>query len=134
MRKVFVDNIVGSDESSSIAVAGAVTVYTKAFKIDYAEYFSLDYKALSASGAPDLKIEIEQSIGDNLPATEGSSDTNYVEAENMADIETSLTTETWHKKTINPAVSKYARLKITGAAGNNADTIFTAKLNRTEEL
>ncbi len=134
MKRVFVDPILSSAETVSIAIASTAVVYTRAFKLAFGEYFSLAYKALSAAGTPDIKIELEQSIKDVLPATEGAADTNYVVAENMANIETNLITETWHIKALNPGLSVYARLKITGNAGNAADTVFTGHINRQEEF
>ena len=133
MRQVRADSIVTAADATDIAIASTATVYTKAFKISFGDYFSLDYKASSTSGTPDVKIELEESIGANLPATEGSADSNYVEPESMSDIEANLTTETWHKKAITPVVGIYARLKITGNVGNPADTIVNAKINRQEE-
>ncbi len=134
MKRVCVDPILSSAEAVNIAIASHAVVYTKAFKIAFGEYFSLAYKALSAGGAPDIKIELEQSIKDVLPATEGAADTNYVVAENMANIETNLGAETWHIKALNPGLSVYGRFKITGNAANPADTIFTGHINKQEEF
>uniref|UniRef100_A0A6M3IM55 Uncharacterized protein n=1 Tax=viral metagenome TaxID=1070528 RepID=A0A6M3IM55_9ZZZZ len=134
MSRVTTMPVMTSAESVSIAIAGAVTVYTKAIKLRFGEYFSLGYKAVSASSAPDIKIELEQSVKDVLPATEGASDANYVVAENASAIETSLITESFKLKALSPVASHYCRLKITGAAGNAADTIVTAFLNMTEDF
>jgi len=134
MRQFTTDDIVSSDDSTDIAVASTAVVYTKAFKIGFGDYFSLDYKAVSSNGSPELKIELEQSIEDALPVTEGSADDNYVEAEDASDIESALATETWNKKAITPPVGVYARLKITGGVGNNADTILNAKINQRQEI
>jgi len=134
MKRVFSDPITLANGNKNIVIASTAVVYTKAFKMSYGEYFSLDYKAVSDTGDPSIKIELEQSIGDNLPTTEGSSDTNYVEPENMSDIEADLTTETWKKKSLSPVPSMYARLKITGSGTNEADTIVSAYINRQEEF
>lgn len=134
MKRVAVTPILSSAEAENIAIASAAVVYAKAFKLAYGEYFSLSYKASSASSTPSIKIELEVAIKDVLPATEGSADTNYVEPENMADIETDLTTETWHIKSLSPPTSVYARLKITGSGTNPADTIFNAHIMKQEEL
>ena len=130
MKRVEIKNILNSSQSADIAVASQATVYTKAFKIAFGEYFGLAYKAVSATGSPDVKIELELGVNDAPPSTEGAADTNYVEAENAADIETNLTTETWHIKSLSPVASGYARLKITGNASNAADTIVNAKLRK----
>lgn len=134
MKRVAVTPILSSAEAVDIAIASAATVYTKAFKLAFGEYFSLAYKASSATGTPDVKIELEVAIKDVLPATEGSADTNYVEPENMADVETSLTTETWHIKSLSPPPCVYARLKITGSGSNPADTILNAHIMKQEEF
>ncbi len=132
MKRVFTKNILTSADSTDIAVAGAVTVYTKVFKLAFGEYFCLSYKATVSAGAPDLKIELQQSFQE--PTTEGATDSNWVEPENMADIETSLTTETYHHKSLSPVTLPFARLKITGAAGNAASTVLNAKISQQEEL
>jgi len=132
MRQITSDPIVGSDSSENMTIEETAVVYTKAFKIGFGDYFSLDYKAASATGTADVKIELEQSVGDAVPTTEGSLDLNYVES--VSDIETSLSDEVWHKKAITPPVSKYARLKITGVGSNPTDTIFNAKINQRQEM
>ncbi len=134
MRRVTSDPILSSAEAVNIAIASAAVVYTKAFKLAFGEYFGLAYKAVSESGTPDIKIELELSIKDVVPTTEGAADANYVEAENAADIELNLITETWHIKTLSPVTSVYGRLKITGNAGNPADTIFNGHINKQEEF
>lgn len=131
-RRAHHTDILNSSESANIAVAGEVTVYSKAFKIAYGEYFSLRYKAVSASSTPSLKIELEVGVNDAPPTTEGAVDTNYIEQENATDIESALTTETWKAKSIGPVVSAWARLKITGNSGNPSDAILNAKLVRYE--
>lgn len=132
MRKAFVDDVVDYRESTSIAVAGEVTVYTKAFKLAFGEYFGIRYRGVSASGDPNLKIELEES--DVVPTSEGVADSNYVEPENMADIESALTTETWHIKSLTPVPMPYGRFKITGNSGNPSDTIVNIKLVQQEDL
>ena len=126
------DIITLANGSASLAVAGAVTIYTKALNVKPGEFFALSYKAVSASGTPDVKIEMEQSF--QLPTTEGSADTAYwAEPENTNDIETSLTSETIRHKAINPVALPYIRFKITGAAGNNADTVVSMWLTKQED-
>lgn len=126
------DDILTALHSTSIAIAGEVTVYTRSWEWGFAEYFSLDYKATS-DGVVNLKIELEQ--GNVLPTTEGSADTsNWAVAENAADIESALADENPHFKKLSPVVSKYGRLKITGAATNDASTTLRAKLARQEEV
>lgn len=133
MKRAVISNIVDSLDSSDIAVAaGATTVYTKAFKVAFGEYFALAYRAVSATGTPVLKIELQAGINDAPPTTEGADDENYIEPENAVNIEDSLTTETWHIKSLSPAVSCYLRLKLTGAGATAV--VFNAKLHKQEEF
>lgn len=124
------DDILTCLHSTTIAIAGDVTVYTKSWEWGNAEYFSLGYKALSG-GTPGLKIELEQ--GNILPATEGSQDDNWAVAENAQDIESALVDKTQHFKKLSPVVSKHGRLKITGSS-NHSSTTLRAKLARQEEV
>ena len=117
--------------ASSIAIASQAVVYTQAIPLPFALYFGIRYKASSVSGSPDLLIQIEQS--DQAPATEGAADLNFVIPVSMADIETNLTTELWKVKTISPVPLRYIRFKITGNAGNPADTLFQAFLSIQED-
>lgn len=125
-----VDDILTSGHVQNIPIASAATVYTKTWKWGKAEYFAFDYKAAS-SGTVGLKIELEQ--GNVLPAAEGSSDDNYVVAENQQDIEADLSDKIQHIKKLSPVVSIYGRLKITGSGSNDASTTLRAKLVRQEE-
>jgi len=127
-----VDGVTLANGSTNLAVAGAVTIYTKAMRVTKAEYMSVTYQAVSASGAPDVKIEMQQASV--MPTTEGSADANWVEGENVADIEANLITETVHNKAINPPVLPFIRFKITGNAGNPVDTVVTMKLNKQEDF
>ena len=132
MRHVSSQDIVLSTESANIAVALIAVIYTKAFKMAYGDYFGLKYKAVSASGTPDVKIELE--VNNALPTTEGAADTDWSVPEGMANIETNLITETIRHKSIAPPPFAYGRLKITGNAANPADTIVTSKLSIQEEF
>jgi len=126
------DVVVESTGDTDIAVASQATVYTHSIHVGYGEYFKLTYKATSATGTPDVKIEME--VGDVVPTTEGSADTtNYSVPENMSPIESNLITETLHSKALNPPVSKYIRFKITGNADNPSDTILNMTITKQEE-
>ena len=129
MREVTSDKVVTSAGASNIAVAGAVTVYTQSFVLGDGDFFSVSYTAVSAAASVDLKIELEQSF--QPPTTDGSADTYYKVPESMSDIETSFTTEsTVRHKALAPIAMKYGRFKITGAAGNGADTILNMWLSK----
>lgn len=115
---------------TAIAVASQAVVYTKATLTAWSEYFGLAYKAVSSNGTPDVTIQIEESWV--LPSTEGSSDSNWVIPVSMSDVHTNLTAETYQIKTISLVPMPYLRFKITGNAGNNADTIVTIYLTTWE--
>ena len=129
MRNVAVEKVLTSAESADIAIAGAVTIYTKAFILGDCDFFSISYTAVSATAAIDLKIELEESF--QLPATEGSADTYWKVPESMSDIESAFATEsTIRHKALAPIAMKYGRFKVTGAAGNGADAILNMWLNK----
>ncbi len=134
MRKVFTEQVVSAVDSltTDIAIASAAVVYTRSFKLAFGDYFAVSYKATSDSGSPSLKIELQQSW--DVPTTEGSTDGNWVESENMADIETDLTTETMHHKALTPATLAYGRFKITGSGTNPADTVINIYVHKQEEF
>lgn len=131
MKKIVKQNLTTAAESTSIAVASAATVYTKAVRIDYADSFSLTYQA-ATTGTPALQIEIEQ--GDALPATEGAADSSWSVPSGVATVESALAVKTIQSKDIYPATKPFMRLKITGGATNPADTVLTATLNRQEDF
>jgi hypothetical protein len=113
-----------SANSSSIAVASTATVYTKAFKLYPGVYFGLWVGASSATGTPDVKIELEESW--SLPTVEGAAETTlWVEPDGFDDIFSQINDEVAHIKTISPIPMAYGRYKITGINANPADTIVT---------
>ena len=128
---VTVDKIRTVADGLSMAIADDATVYSKSWEWGTGEYYALDYIATSG-GVVGLKIEIEQ--GNDRPGTEGSSDSNWVVAENAQDVESNLDDKTQHFKKLSPVVTKYGRLKITGSATNASNTALVAKLARQEEV
>jgi len=111
----------------SMAVASTGTVYTDSFKLKQGQAFGLWYKATSTAGAPDLKIQLEQSW--TVPTTENAADTtNWAIPTNMSDIESSLTAETPKVTLVSPVPMTYGRFKITGQGTNNADTVLQMKI------
>ena len=123
-------NVLNSSGSSTIAVASTGTVYTKYIRFKSAEYFAIMYKATS-DGTVNLKIELEQSYA--KPSTEGAADTNYVEPEDVDDIDDSVTDEVWHIKTLNPDPLPYGRFKLTGQTGNHSSTTIEIKFFKQEK-
>lgn len=130
-RIMGVDTVTLASGSADLAVAAAVTIYTKSMRIKPGEYFALFYKFVSATGAPDVKIEVE--TGPVEPTTEGSADGNWVEPEDVSDIESSLITETMHHKAVKIPASPFVRFKITGNVANPADTIGNMYFVKQEE-
>ena len=113
--------VVTAEDSADIAVNATAVVYTKSFKLVNGQYFGMFARAVSATGAAKVKIELEQ--GPLLPTVEGSAETTrFVEPDGMADI-IDIVDELMHVKTISPVPGPYGRYKITGAADNPADTI-----------
>lgn len=133
MRKVFPEQLVAGLDgvTTSIAVASTATIWTRAFKLSFGDHFGISYIA-TATGSPSLKIELEQSFQE--PTTEGATDANWVEGENISDIESDLTTETMHHKEIVPVTLPYGRIKITGSATNPASTTIKIWIHQQQEL
>lgn len=105
---------------SSEAVATTGTATSEVIPIKSGGWFGLWYQAVSASSAPDLKIEYEMSY--NTTAA------NFVEPSTAADIESSLVAETAIVKSFSPPPMPYLRIKVTGNASNPADTVITMYL------
>lgn len=106
---------------SSSAVAGnGGTATSVAIPVKTSGYFGIWYKATSTAGTPDIKIEVLMSPDET--------DANFVEPENMPDVVTNLTAETAKVDSINPPPMKYMKIKCTGNASNNADTVVDAYL------
>lgn len=124
--------VVTSAGSTSLAVAGNVTVYTKSFPMMYSEYMSVWYRA-AVTGTLDVKIELETSW--TTPETEGAADNNYSEPDNLADIESSLAEakSTYHHKSLNPPFCMFGRFKLTGGASNNASAILYMRVGMQEK-
>lgn len=117
---------------SEEAIAGATTVYSKSIRLSSAVVLGIWYKATSSAGAPDVTIQIEMSY--TTPSTESASDSNYVIPVNLADVDTNLITENAKIKSISLPNMPYMRFKITGNAGNAADTLLTIRLSIQEEV
>ena len=124
-------SILTSAESADIAVAGEVTVYSKAISLRYGAYFSVSL-LVTAGTTKNLKIEFEQSF--QLPATEGSADTYWAVPENMDDIIDGLNDGTIRHINISPLPLRYGRLKITGLTGNSSDVVLKAWISEQQEM
>ena len=125
-------NVVNTSDATDIAIASTAVVYTRAIPLNMGVYFGLKYKAVSATGSPSIKIEMEQS--DRLPATEGAADDHYVVPKGVSAIEDDLITEAWKIATLSPVPMPYMRFKVTGSGTNEADTILNLNLSVQEEI
>ncbi len=115
-----VRELFNSEEVFSTGTATSVAVPIKS-----GGYFGVWYKATSAASAPDIKIEYEMSYDDTAA--------NFVEPANATDIETNLTTETAKIKSLKPPPMMFLRIKVTGNAGNAADTVLSLRLFQQED-
>jgi len=109
---------------SSLAVAGEGAVaYSQSFPLPAGNpNFSFEYKAES-SGSVALKLELEQS--NQAPTTEGAEDGNFVVPDGAEELDNSLADEVNHIKAYLPAATAFARVKITGLTGNDAETVLS---------
>lgn len=96
------------DTVVSTATITSASVEMKGFK-----HFSVDMKATSVVGTPDLLVTYEIS-NDNV---------NWVTPDRAVDIWTNLADELQHCDTFSPTPARYLRIKVKGNGGNPADTI-----------
>ena len=122
----------GATDVIEIPCGGVATYYSRAVKLAYGKYFSAAWKATVTAGAPELKIEMEQSWV--KPTTEGSTDANWVVPESAADVDTTLTDENWHVASISPVAAPFIRFKISATGTNHASATLQIKLSTQEEL
>lgn len=110
---------------NSITIPSQTTVYTKAHKVGHGIAFGLSALLSSVNGVPDVKVELQ--VSDTAPAAlEGIADSvgaDWCIQENGSAIFSSIADEVLHKITVNPTPAQYVRLKLTGNAGNQTDTI-----------
>jgi hypothetical protein len=125
-----VEKLLEGLQYSDIPVAvGAV--YTRSVYVGAGKFFSLSYTANSVVGGIDIKIEIQQSF--RPPVTECAADDYWAKPDGIGDVVASLTVEDTIRHYSLPLIPmSYFRLKITGAAGNSADSILRAWLSKQE--
>jgi len=114
---------------ATIPIVGEVTVYTKSISLKSGEYFGIMYKATS-DGTVNLSLEVEQSW--TRPTTEGSSDAQWVEPSDIADVDAAITDEIWHARTLALVPLPYLRFRIIGLTGNDASTTIQIKVSKQE--
>jgi len=115
--------VLDADGTASIGVNADEIIYTGSFPISSSNVFGVWLKAVSATGTPAIKVELEESY--TLPTTEGAGDANWVEPDGFSDVFSSIADEIAHVKYLSPDPMPYARFKITGGGANPADTVVT---------
>ncbi len=108
-----------------IPVASTGVVYTRSFPLNMANYFGVFVKAASATGTPDIKVELEESPIALTDAEEGSQNDNWVEPDGADDVVSQINDEVAHIFTLSPVPMPWGRYKITGINANPADTLVT---------
>ena len=125
-----VSDVNNSAGVGTITVPSQTTVYSYHFPLKYGTAFGIWLQAGNGSGTANMKIQLEQ--GYKAPVPEGSSDSNWVIGDGVADIYSNLNDTLAHIKTVSPVPMKLARLKITGLGSNPADATLVAKLFQQE--
>ncbi len=115
--------ILKSDMSSSLVIASTGVVYTRSFELFNGEYFGLWCKVVSATGTPDIKIDLEQTALRVAESGEGVANT-ALWAVTQA-VTAGVNDEVAHIIKLSPIPMSFGRLKITGINSNPADSIFT---------
>lgn len=118
--------VLKSDGSTNtIPIAGEVTIYTRSFSLNLGSFFGVWALASSATGTPNLKIELEESYA--RPTTEGSAELTLwnvpeVDGVSYEPIFSAINDKTTaHISTITPVPMTFGRYKITGLTANPAD-------------
>ena len=111
-------NVVKVFDAEVINSTGSAT--TRAISVKSGGIFGIWYKATSAGGTADVKLEVLMSYDETTA--------NFVEPDNMPDITSSVSDEAAHVDSIWPPPMRYLKIKCTGVASNPADTVITAYL------
>lgn len=108
--------------------ASGSTVYTNSFPLKSAETLTVGYKVTSSASTPKTTIQFQGAT--SLPATEGSTDDDWVTPDSMADVATDLTSETQHYKGVTLQPLPYGRFKVVDAGAT--DTKVTLSITTQE--
>ena len=109
--------------SPIIVVASTGEVYTKSFPLFNGEYFGVWISIASATGAADVKVELEESWKE--PTIEGSAETSLYQVTDEVSAQINVE-ETANIIKVEPYPMAWGRYKITGISSNPEDTIMTA--------
>lgn len=110
--------------AGEIAVAGETTVYSYTYICPKNTSFGFEFKFRSG-GNVRATVQIEQ--GNTAPATEATSDANFVVPEGpgyVPFLAAGITDELVHMVPHAPVVANFLRVKITGTTGNHATTVL----------
>lgn len=117
--------------NDNMLINGEAVYYSQAIDISKAIGFAVSYK-ITAGSAPDVKIELEQSPFP--PATEHAADDNFKVPESHSALEANLTGTTRKNAAVSPVMLPWFRAKVTGNAGNSANTVLELILaNQSED-
>lgn len=120
----------------ALAVPSQSTVYTHAFRMGMSKNFSVQIQC-ATSTSPSVRMQLEASFynpsENSKTFTEGSASALYVVPDAFADIFSNIVDTNYHIKGYQPPFVSYGRFKLTGLAGNAADTTITI-YNLVQEL
>jgi hypothetical protein len=118
-------DLLGTGDSTTIAVISANTVYTNAIRIDDSDNMVASVKQEGMLGSNNTTVTVEQSF--QSPTTQYSPDITYVQ---VTSLYAALATQgTWHSVKIPHIALPYLRFNIAGAALNSSATV-AIKLSR----
>jgi hypothetical protein len=122
--------IKGDGSTAAIAVGTDQAIYTQTFVLKNFDTFGVWALAMSTTGTPDVKVELQQSYLDPTTPSydgyiygEGTSNLLWVEPDGFSDVFAQINDEVVHIDTMSPVPMPYGRYKITGSASNASDTI-----------
>lgn len=120
--------VTNSSGSKDILVNGTSVVYSHSFKTGNGTSFGIWARAVSVAGNPSIKVEVEQSK--TPPTTEGAAETTLyaIQESALTPVFANINDENAHMDNFPIVPGGWARLKLTGLAGNPADSIFNADI------
>lgn len=123
----------GTNNDLEIAVAGNVTVYSRAVDLSGGVLFSVAVKGAVTSGQT-IDIAITPETGDEPVASglDGAADAGYVVGEGVSTLLT-INNSNWRQKTFAPVLSRYGRFKLEGGASNHSSATVKILVKKMHE-
>lgn len=116
----FVLDLLGDVQgASTLAVAGETVVYGKSFALEKNRTYGLHARFTGTT--INVKIELEESNTDLTAAEEGSAHAKWAVG---TVISAGVVNSTKVVLACSPVAARFARLKLTGLTGNNADCVL----------